>query len=151
MVRTLAEMGRLSDPANAAYLEGVLDGRLQKILERYLTRLSPVTDVHVEGTETLCGVDLAELRGLRAPSAFGYAARILGRREWLPVERRAGGGVCVTLPHVAPDGSSPDDAPSRYVRVRVQDGVARGPLVAHLYDLGPTRGYRLAGLVREVP
>jgi hypothetical protein len=151
MVRTLAEMGRFTDPANTAYLDGVLEGRLRKILERYLTRLSPITEVHVEGTETLCGVDLAEWRGLRDPGAFHYAARIVGRREWLPVARRAGGEVCVTLPHVEPDGSSPDDAPARYVRVRVQDGVARGPLVAHLYDLGPTRGYRLAGLVRELP
>ena len=52
------------------------------------------------------------------------------------------------LPHVAPDGTTADDAPSRYVRVRVEDGVARGPLVAHLYDLGPSRGYRLVGVER---
>jgi hypothetical protein len=64
------------------------------------------------------------------------------------VERSAGGVVCATLPRVAPDGGSADDAPSRYVRVRIEDGVARGPLIAHLYDLGPARGYRLAGLER---
>jgi hypothetical protein len=57
----------------------------------------------------------------------------------------------VTLPHVAPDDGLRDDAGERYVRVRVQDGVARGPLVAHLYDLGPTRGYRLVGIERPEP
>ena len=60
----------------------------------------------------------------------------------------AGAQVCATLPHVAPDGGLPDAARQRYVRVRIQDGVANGPLVAHLYDLGPTRGYFLAGLER---
>lgn len=52
------------------------------------------------------------------------------------------------MPHVAADGGSPDDAPERYLRVALTDGVARGPLVAHLYDLGPTRGFRLVGLER---
>jgi hypothetical protein len=54
----------------------------------------------------------------------------------------------VTLQHVAPDGAIPETDPARYVRVRIDDGVARGPLVAHLYDLGPSRGYRLAGIER---
>jgi hypothetical protein len=147
MVRTLAEMGMLADPANTDYLESVLDGRLAKILERYLTRLSPIASVHVEGTSTLCGVDLVEWRGLRDPGAFRYTARRL-HGGWLAVERRAGSQICFALPHVAPDGTMADDAPARYVRVRIEDGVARGPLVAHLYDLGPSRGFRLAGLER---
>jgi hypothetical protein len=147
MVHTLVEMGKLTNPSNAAYLESVLTGRLDKILERYLTRLSPVTEVHVEGGDRLCGVDLAELRRLREPGQFQYAARLV-RGPWLTVERRPGARVCATLPHVAPDGGLPDTALPRYVRVRLQDGVAKGPLVAHLYDLGPTRGYYLAGLER---
>jgi hypothetical protein len=66
----------------------------------------------------------------------------------LAIERRAGGQVCVTLPHVASDGGLTDTALQRYVRVRLEDGVATGALVVHLYDLGPTRGYLLAGLER---
>jgi hypothetical protein len=146
-VRTMAEMGQLADPANTDYLEAVLDGRLAKILERYLTRVSPITGLRVEGASTLCGVDLAEWRALRPAASFRYTARRLGG-GWLSVERRRGAQVCVDLPHVAPDGTTADDAPSRYVRVRVEDGVARGPLVAHLYDLGPSRGYRLVGVER---
>jgi hypothetical protein len=148
MVRTLAELAKLSEPANTDYLESVLEGRLEKILERYLTRLSPIADVRLESADRMCAVDLAERRGLRDPSAFRYTARLVGG-AWLPVERRPGAEICVTLPHVAPALGPPDAAPERYVRVRIGDGVARGPLVVHLYDLGPGRGFFLAGLERE--
>src|ERR1019366_6249014 len=144
-VRTLAETGKFSDPANTDYLERVLEGRLEKILERYLTRLSPIADVHVEDGARLCGVDLAELRRLRDAASFRYTARRVDG-AWLTVDRRPGAQVCVTLDHRAPDGGIPDASPARYVRVRIEDGVAQGPLVAHLYDLGPARGYFLAGL-----
>jgi hypothetical protein len=147
MVRTLTEMGKLDDPSNTAYLETVLQGRLDKVLERYLTRLSPVTDLHVEGPDQLCGVDLAEWRGMREQSRFRYSARF-ERGPWLRVERGAGARVCVTLPHVALDSALPDNARGRYVRVRIEDGVARGALIAHLYDLGSVRGYVLAGIER---
>lgn len=160
MVRTLAEMGQFADPENTDYLQGVLDGRLAKILDRYLTRLSSMGEVHLEG-ERLCGVDLAEWRGVRDASLFRYTARVVGgvvpssaaasssaRWPWLRVERRSGAQVCVTLTHVASDGGAPDAAAERYVRVHIEDGVAKGPLVVHLYDLGPTRGYYLAGLER---
>lgn len=146
-VHTLVEMARLDNPAQAAYLENVLLGRLQKILARYLTRLSPVTGLHLEGRERLCGVDLAEWRRLRAPNDFRYTARLL-RLPWLNVERLPGAQICVTLPHVANDGGDPDNALRRYVRIRIQDGVATGPLLVHLYDLGPQGGYRLVGLER---
>ena len=147
MVRTLAEMAKFADPASTDYLESTLEGRLAKILERYLTRVSPIAGVHVEGASVLCGIDLAEWRGLREASAFRYTARVVGG-GWVSVERRSGAQVCVALPHVARDGGVADDDPSRYVRVRIEDGVAPGPLVAHLYDLGPSRGYKLAGLER---
>jgi len=147
VVDGLARMADYSNPDDVAYLREVLEGRLEKILQRYLTRLSPIADVHVEGTNEVCAVDLAEWRALRDPSAFRYTARVLGH-GWTTVERRAGAELCVLLPHVARDGGVSDDAPSRYVRVRIEDGVARGPLVVHLYDLGPARGYRLAGLER---
>ncbi|HXX66848.1 MAG TPA: hypothetical protein VEK07_06690 [Polyangiaceae bacterium] len=147
MIRTLVEMARFADPANTEYLEHVLSGRLAKILERYLTRVSPIGNVRVEGRERVCGVNLAEWRRLREPAQFRYAARMVGG-SWLAVERRPGAEVCVALPHVASDGGRPDAAAERYVRVRIEDGVARGPLVVHLYDLGPTRGYFLVGLER---
>ncbi len=150
LVRALADMARFEHPQDTDFLAGVLEGRLDKILERYLTRLSPVASVHVEGGDRLCAVDLAERRGLRAPDAFRYTAGI-ANGGWLSVVRRPGAELCVALPRVAQDAGPPDDDPGRYVRVIIRDGVAAGPLVVHLYDLGATRGYRLAGLERPEP
>jgi hypothetical protein len=145
-VRALAEAGRFTDPGNTDYIARVLEGRLARILDRYLTRLSSIADVHVEG-DAMCAVDLAALRGVRQLGRFRYTARMNGAVP-LRVTADEGARVCVALVHVAADGGGPDDAPNRYVRVVLEDGVAAGPLRAYLYDLGPTRGYRLVGIER---
>jgi hypothetical protein len=152
MVDALGGIGKFSDPRRTAYLTSVLQGRLDKILERYLTRLSPLTNVHVAGTDRLCAEDLAETRRLRSPATFRYGARLTNDAgaTTLAVARQDG-GICVTLPPAAAErgaAGAPNDAAERYVRVTLADGVAAGPLVAHLYDLGPTRGYRLVGIER---
>jgi len=153
MVETLGRMANLTDPRKTAYLTSVLQGRLDKILERYLTRLSPLADVYVVGTDHLCAEDLAETRRLRPPAEFHYDARISNGRASEPamVSPHPDAHICVTLTHFAAEGGLPDDAAERYVRVAITDGVAPGPLVAHLYDLGPLRGYRLAGIERAEP
>ncbi len=147
MVRTLAETGKFSDPGDTAYIATVLEGRLQKILERYLTRLSPLATVHVAGA-ALCATDMARFRHLRADGAFRYSA--VSANLALPVTVGAEGSTCVALPRaaVASDPGVRDDAPARYLSVKVRNGVSRGPLVAYLYDLGPARGYRLVGIER---
>ncbi|HEY8040783.1 MAG TPA: hypothetical protein VIF15_13350, partial [Polyangiaceae bacterium] len=150
LVGALGELAAFSDPSNTAYVTRVLQGRLDRILERYLTRVSPVADLQVEGADRLCGVDLVEQRRLRNAARMIYTARRVGGQA-LRVERHEAGRICVVLPHVAADAGAPDDAPERYVRVAIEDGVARGALLAHLYDLGPVRGYRLAGLERPDP
>ena len=147
LVGALSRLGEFSDPGDTAFVAETLEGRLERILERYLTRLSPIADVHVEDGTLLCGVDLAELRGVREPASFHYAAWLAGGTP-LSVTRRGGAGLCVALPRVAGDGGPPDDAPSRYVEIAITDGVSRGPLVAYLYDRGPARGYALAGIER---
>ncbi len=149
-VEALAKMANFTDPGSTTYLASVLEGRLERILARYLTRLSPIADVHVEGADRLCGVDWARKRAVREAASFRYAARLSTGRG-LTISARDGGGICVTLPRVAQDGRSPDDAAERYVGVTIDDRVARGSLVAHLYDLGPTRGYRLVGVERPNP
>ena len=103
--------------------------------------------MHVEDDALLCGVDLAELRGVRDAASFRYEARLADGRA-LPVTRRSGGALCVALPRVAGDGGPADDSPARYFGVAITDGVARAPLVAYLYDRGPARGYALAGVER---
>jgi len=147
MVRVLALMGDFTAPATTDYFQSVVEKRLERVLERYLTRLSPIGDVRVEDGNRLCGVDLAERRGVLPAERFHYAARWSDGAP-LTVARRPGGAICIAMPHVARDDGASDDARSRYVRVIVEDSVARGPLVAHLYDLGPRRGFRLVGLER---
>jgi len=115
-----------------------------------LTRLSPIGELRVEGRDRLCGVDMADMRSVREGSRFRYVGRS-SRGGALSVERRGGGEICVPLPHVAPDQGPADDSPERYVRVSIDDGVAHGPLLAYLYDLGLTRGYFLAGVERPEP
>jgi hypothetical protein len=146
-VSALAKLGEFSDPADTAFVAETLEGRLERILGRYLTRLSPIADVHVEDDALLCGVDLAERRRVRDAASFRYEAR-LSDGSALPVTRRSGGAVCVALPRVAGDSGPADDSPARYFGVAITDGVARGPLVAYLYDRGPARGYALAGIER---
>jgi hypothetical protein len=134
MVRALAETGDFTNPSNTNHLERVLEGRLERILERYLTRLSPLADVRVEGGN-LCAVDLAERRGLRPASQFQHRAHTDDGRE-LVVTKRGNGELCVTLPR------------EPYVRVVIENGVAKGPLVAHLWDRGQT-GFTLVGIERR--
>lgn len=147
MVHGLAEIGRFTNPLNTEYLAKVLEGRLERILERYLTRLSSIADVRMKDADRLCGFDLAEWRRVRAVEQFRYTAES-SRTGPVPLERQGGGNICMRPPHVAPDGVLADDAQARYVVVTVRDGVAPGPLRAHLYDLGPVRGYRLVGIER---
>jgi hypothetical protein len=149
-VRGFAAMARFSDPRNTTHLAEVLEGRLDRIIDRYLTRLSPIGELRVEGRDRLCGVDMADMRSVREGSRFRYVGRS-SRGGALSVERRGGGEICVPLPHVAPDQGPADDSPERYVRVSIDDGVAHGPLLAYLYDLGLTRGYFLAGVERPEP
>ena len=149
-VEALARMADFTDPGATAYLASVLEGRLERILERYLTRLSPIGDLHVEGGDQLCGVDWAQRRMVREATSFRYTAG-WSNGGALPVATRDRAAICVTLPHVARDGGSADDAAERYVGVTIGDGVARGALVARLYDLGPSRGYRLVGVERPEP
>ena len=150
MVHRLAVIGNFTDPNDTEYMSAMMEGRLEKILERYLTRLSPVADLHVEQSDKLCGVDLAEMRRLRDKGSFWYVVQ-MPTGPALPVDRKPGGRICMTLPHVAKDGGTADDAAERYTTVTIADGVASGVLVASLYDLGPTRGYKLAGIERPEP
>ena len=47
-VRALAEIGDFTKRDNTDFLASVLEGRLEKILERYLLKLSPLGDAHVD-------------------------------------------------------------------------------------------------------
>ncbi len=146
MVGALAELGQFSDPSNTQHVARILEGRLQRILSRYLTRLSPIADLRLEGAE-LCGVDLARRRHLRPAAEYHYLA-LAELGQTLVTRVGTDGELCVRLPPTAAPSSAPDTSPERYRRIRIASSAARGPLVVHLYDLG-ARGFRIAGLERQ--
>jgi hypothetical protein len=145
-------VGDFTEPKHSAYLTTTLLARRHKILRRYLARVSPVTDLAVEGT-SLCGVDLGRRARVFEASAFRYSATVLtgpelDRRSSALVAPALEGRICVPLPRVARDGGERDDSAARYMVVELANGAAERPLRAHLYDLGPTRGHRLVGVER---
>ncbi|HVW23746.1 MAG TPA: hypothetical protein VHC69_00150 [Polyangiaceae bacterium] len=147
MIRTLAEMGRWEDPARATYLASVLEGRLKKILARYLTRLSPLANPRVNGAE-LCVTDLARASGVSTSTRYDAELTRVDGGAPLPLTVRlpAAAEVCMDLPHISKGSGS-----SRVYAIARIRSAAEGPLDLHLYDLGPTGGYRLAGLERPSP
>lgn len=149
-IRAIVTAGQFSDASHVDYLTQVLIDRQAAILRRYLARLSPIADVRREPAGQLCGLDLARLRGAFLPDRFRYQIVEEGanRRIALAPEVRAGGVVCWTPQSIAPAGLA-DDAPGRVVVFRVDNGTGAGPLEIHTYDLGPTRGMRVVGLVRR--
>jgi hypothetical protein len=139
------------DAPSERYLTATLALRRDVILRRYLTRLSPLADVHVQGDE-LCAVDLARSAHVVADDVRAYGARFYAGKDGSPVTAitpsgRPEGRVCVKLPRVGPSGA-PDDDPSRYGVVEIVTASASGPLRAHTVDLGPERGLLLVGLER---
>lgn len=134
------------------YLTQTLINRRDAILRRYLTRVSPITDLHFEN-EKLCGTDLARETHTVPDEGGSFSATAYSgaklRPTWtLAPEWQPGGRVCVDLRHVAADDAGPDDSPERYVVVDVKNGYAAGVLRVHLYDLGPKRGYRMVAIER---
>jgi hypothetical protein len=148
-IKALVGLGKLTSPDAEEYVTLVLEMRLRKIVERYLLHLSPISDLRVDGGSVLCGVDLARRRGARPEGEFRYSAQT--RAGAVRVDVKPEGEICMPLPHVAQDGGARDDDASRYVVVSITNGAAKGRLDAHLYDLGPTRGYKLVGLERPDP
>jgi hypothetical protein len=142
----------LGDPALEQQLMSVLEGRRDRILERYLTRLSPLTrpEIHPASANELCLEDLELERGT-APSARAYAVSAYAAGVTLPaiaqVRHTIGDRVCAPLPRQA-------GADVRAPRYLIVDWVAQTtgqpaafPARIHLYDFGES-GMRVVGLER---
>lgn len=150
-IGALVELGKFSDPRHTEFLTEVLEQRLWRILDRYLTRLSPIADLRVRGGDVLCGVDLARARQVQGRKSFRYRARLAsttGSVTPLTVSVKPGGEICMTLPHRVVPTTSGNEGPF-YSIVTIDNGVAEYVLKAHLYDLGMNRGgFRLVGIER---
>lgn len=153
-IRAMVATGKIQDAAIEAELIRVLLGRRDKILARYLTRLSPLAFPRVqivEGKARLCMRDLAVQSG-----TFAAAARRYSTRAWLTkdlqsatapyVERIGHSTVCTVLPAVSgASASSP-----RYLVVdvvAVTGSQQPAPARVHLYHLGG-HDFRVVGFER---
>jgi hypothetical protein len=100
-LRALAALGRFRDRGTEDALVRALAARRRVLLERYLTRLSPLAWPSIERGE-LCLEDLAVSAGIRAERAYAaYTWRQEGAAIALET-RSVGDRVCATLPSDRP-------------------------------------------------
>lgn len=149
-VAAAVSVGDFTNPAHTAYLTKILLQRQHLLLARYFRKLSPLSDVKAQG-RSLCAVDLARRTRTYEASAFHYRASIArGTHEPVPAKLALGedGSVCLDMPSSVPAATLKDDAPERYVVVRLDNGASDGPLVVHAYDLGEAKGLRVVAIER---
>jgi hypothetical protein len=151
-IEAAVRVGDFSNPMHTAYLTETLVARQHLILRRYFSKLSPLAHPRLRGNE-LCATDLARRANVFDARAFRYDAVVSrgdppGKAARAATRLADGAEVCLTLDHAAPDGGPADDAAERYVVVELKNGQAEYPLLVHLYDLGPQKGFRLVGLER---
>jgi hypothetical protein len=156
-IKALVGLGRFSNPEASDFLTEVLEQRLRKILDRYLLELSPLADLRFEpasgaeqppGGGRVCATDLARRRTVRPEPDFRYDATWRTDRgvSQIAVDVQPEGVVCAAIPHGVAEGGPP-----AYGVLTIRNGAAKGALEAHLYDLGPSGGYKVAGLARPDP
>jgi hypothetical protein len=149
-IRAAVGVGNFTNPAHTEFLVRVLLARQRRLLARYFSKLSPLADVQINGRR-LCATDLARSTETFPKEAFRYRAELRrGSGDPLTVQVLAGaqGETCVELGESRVALSVPDESPERYLRLRIHNGSAPGPLVVHFYDLGAERGLRLVGIER---
>lgn len=153
-IHALVERGKLPEHV-ASELARILIGRRDRILERYLTRLSPLAWPELResgsGAAELCLEDLAIAGGIRerrsrAYSATAYVGDALESSELPRMRRAEGAWVCVELPRV----EATEDEPEYLIVDVVAQTPGRettGPARVHLYALGRDR-MQIVGLER---
>jgi hypothetical protein len=151
LVTAAVKVGKF-DTASEAYLIRTLIARRDTLLRRYLSRLSPLGKV-VADTRGLCATDLARASHITPDApfefrAYSYRGKALAAAPKPHFRSVLGPTVCLDIPHAAFPAALPQGALERYVVVDISDGYAKGPLRAHLYDLGESAGYRLVGIER---
>ncbi|HSO30924.1 MAG TPA: hypothetical protein VLT33_00370 [Labilithrix sp.] len=152
-VAAAVKIGKYTDPEDTDFLIKTLIQRRDIILRRYFSKLSPIGEMKTSPEGELCGTDLARYSGVFEDARFRYGAKVYTGASFAaagdaPVRAEKDGSLCVTVPHRAADGGAPDNDASRYVVVDLANGQAPGVLRAHLYDLGPKKGFALVGIER---
>ncbi len=149
-VDAMVDAAQIKTEVTDRELRRILKGRRERILRRWLARLSPLTQPELSG-DKLCLEDLVVAANLSPMSARRYTLRAYVGDELEQVDLPAPTSpstarVCTTLPRVS--GASATSP--RYVIVDLSATspgfTSNAPARVHLYDLGGT--YKLAGLER---
>lgn len=154
-IHAMVGRARFSDPIVSSELARILIGRRDAILERWLTRLSPLTWPEVRPSDEgpqLCMQDLAVWSGIRDQRWRQYQARAFTGEPLAPIDvarpvRSGEHDACVTLPEL--DGASEPDPGYLVVDLvaRTPERETTYPARVHMYVLGDGR-YRIVGLER---
>ncbi len=154
-VAAMIEAGKIQDQAVKDELTRVVLGRRQKVLARWLSRVSALTDPRLVVTAQgagLCMEDLAVKTGVSPLALRSYEARAWLGEPLTPhplTLAQSSPSVCVPLPQVADGITASPDHP-RYLIVDLYayaGSQSRNPARVHLYHLGGT-DYRVVGLER---
>lgn len=151
-IRSAVRTGRLSDPLEEERLVDLLVERRDRVLRVAFARSSPIGGLALI-EDRLCGVDLALRTGISTPAALEYAASVRGWGD-APARPatldRVEGWLCVELAHEPVPELTADGDAARYRIVEIvrTEGGTRTVLRAHLYDLGPGRGFAWGGIER---
>lgn len=155
-VRAIVKTGQFSQEKHEKFLLDALLERRRRILRRYFSILSPVTDVEITA-DGICALDLASWSGVFSDRTFNYSAHLVhdgSRQAEAPgaVVVKGEGRVCIPFKSVLSTASSiPAGDPQRYRVIELSNGQSKSPLWIHLYDTGADRGLVLAGLERPSP
>jgi len=140
--------GLMGSALNAELLR-TLEGRQERILRRYLTRWSPLSEPRLiasSGRTRLCVKDLAVLAGLRPSGQSAYTGTISsagGAESSLQVTLSGDQEPCVELPHAPASSRQPV-----YLQLDLQTNRAGdGRLRLYAYERA-ARSYTLVGLER---
>lgn len=149
-IAALVRRGRWTQKIVASELERILVERRRLILERYLSRLSPLTWPKVNGGE-VCVQDLAVRTRIRAASVRNYAVQAWAGEALAATPMGAPrvvdnvGGLCAPLPALEGTAEAPEYLVVDFRADTAGDPEA-GPLRLHFWAMGGTP--KLVGLER---
>ena len=152
-IDAVVKQGQFTNPIVASEASRILKSRRDKILQRWLTRLSPLSEPRLaegDATTKLCLRDLSLLPKATAKDGRQYKGRVsfdsTSARE-ISVRSNGQGEACAELPN----GPEASDAHPSYAVAEIQasyPGQAREfPVRIYLYQTGPSR-FRIVGLER---
>lgn len=141
-LNAIIDQAKLKNQVLDRELRKAIIGRKNKVLARWLGRLSPLSHPTIDAKGELCVHDLAVHAGVAPAGGRTYVASYDGNS--LLVTPRTPERICVSLPH---DTKSDKDHPTPAL---VEITTNRAPLRLHLYSLG-NHQWKIVGIERPEP